>query len=230
MLLLDPASFSQSTHVPMTTIPESVEQMNSAPRSTGRGRSADQLRRAELAQIHIAKSQLGLDDETYRAMLWSVGRVKSSSDLDWRGRKAVLDHLKRSGFKVKAKPQSRQLDLDAESRKARKLWLLLGETGELRDTSERALAAYVHRVAKVDDLRFTDGKQIERVIESLKKWCVRVWRRHIGERIQSVHDLQGEALEVAIDTFVQGHSLRGSRTFEAVQKAWEAASEDHAAS
>lgn len=191
-------------------------------------RNADQLRRAEIAQIHIAKSQLGMDDDTYRAMLWSVGRVKSSSDLDWRGRKAVLDHLKRSGFKVQAKQQTRKLDMDAESRKARKLWLLLGEAGELRDTSERALAAYVHRVAKVDDLRFTDGKQIERVIESLKKWCVRVWRRRIGERIQSVRNLQGDALENAIDAFVQSHSSRGKRTFEAVQKAWEAAVKDHA--
>ncbi|MCR6667570.1 MAG: regulatory protein GemA [Methyloversatilis sp.] len=46
-------------------------------------RTADQLRRAEIAQIHIAKSQLGMDDDTYRAMLWSVGRVRSSSN--WTG-------------------------------------------------------------------------------------------------------------------------------------------------
>ncbi len=193
-------------------------------------RSADQLRRAEIAQIHIAKSQLSMDDDTYRAMLWSVGRVKSSSDLDWRGRKAVIDHLKRSGFKVKAKQQTRKLDMDAESRKARKLWLLLGEAGELRDTSERALAAYVHRIAKVDDLRFTDGKQIERVIESLKKWCVRVWRRRLGERIQAAGQLDGAALECELESFIQSCSGRGTHTFEAVQAAWDrAAKKDHAA-
>lgn len=61
-------------------------------------RTADQLRKAELAQIHIAKAQLGLDEDTYRAMLWTVGRVKSSADLDWAGRKRVLDHLKAKGF------------------------------------------------------------------------------------------------------------------------------------
>lgn len=142
-------------------------------------RTADQLRRAEIAQIHIAKSQLGMDDDTYRAMLWSVGRVRSSSELDWRGRKAVLDHLKRSGFKVQAKPQSRRLDLDAESRKARAIWLLLAATGELRDTSEKALAAFVKRLVGVDDLRFTTGAQVTTVIESLKKWCVRVWIKRL---------------------------------------------------
>jgi phage gp16-like protein len=192
-------------------------------------RTSDQLRRAEIAQIHIAKSQLGMDDDTYRAMLWSVGRVRSSSDLDWRGRKAVLDHLKRSGFKVQAKPQTRRLDLDAESQKARKLWLLLGEAGELRDTSERALAAYVHRVAKVDDLRFTNGKQIERVIESLKKWCSRVWRRKLGEAIQARDGLTDEALENAVVAFIQSCSRRGTETFEAAQAAWDTWNKVHAA-
>jgi phage gp16-like protein len=51
-------------------------------------------RRRELAQIHIAKAQLGLDEETYRSMLWTVGRVRSAADLDYAGRNAVLEHRK----------------------------------------------------------------------------------------------------------------------------------------
>ena len=58
-----------------------------------------QPRNSALAQIHIAKVQLGMDDETYRAMLWGVARVKSSKDLDHAGRAKVLAHLKASGFK-----------------------------------------------------------------------------------------------------------------------------------
>lgn len=61
------------------------------------------LKRREITLIHIAKQQLGMDDETYRAMLWSVARVKSSTALDFAGRKKVLDHLKACGFKVAAK-------------------------------------------------------------------------------------------------------------------------------
>lgn len=56
-------------------------------------------RNADLAKIHIAKKQLGLDDEAYRAMLWTVARVKSSADLDEYGRKRVLEHMRRGGFK-----------------------------------------------------------------------------------------------------------------------------------
>lgn len=62
------------------------------------------IKRREITLIHIAKQQLGMDDDTYRAMLWSVARVKSSTQLDFAGRKNVLDHLKACGFKVAAKP------------------------------------------------------------------------------------------------------------------------------
>lgn len=67
-------------------------------------KTAADIRKRELAQIHVAKAQLGLDEETYRAMLWTVARVASSADLDWAGRKKVLDHLKAKGFKIKSRP------------------------------------------------------------------------------------------------------------------------------
>ncbi|MDR2220995.1 MAG: regulatory protein GemA [Methylobacillus sp.] len=61
-------------------------------------------RKRELAQIHIAKAQLGLDDETYRDMLWTVGRARSAGDLDHAGRRRVLEHLTARGWK-KSRPQ-----------------------------------------------------------------------------------------------------------------------------
>ena len=57
------------------------------------------VKQREIQLIHIAKQQLGMDDSTYRDMLWSVARVKSSTELDFAGRKKVLDHLKACGFK-----------------------------------------------------------------------------------------------------------------------------------
>lgn len=68
---------------------------------------ADQRRR-EIKLIHVGWQQLAmhdksLDEAAYRAMLWSVARVKSSKELDFAGRKKVLDHLKACGFKVAAK-------------------------------------------------------------------------------------------------------------------------------
>lgn len=64
-----------------------------------------QVRGNALAQIHIAKKQLGLDDDTYRDMLFGLARVRSAADLDHAGRQKVLDHLKASGFKPAAPKQ-----------------------------------------------------------------------------------------------------------------------------
>ena len=64
-------------------------------------RYAEQKREIQL--IKIAQKQLGMDDETYRAMLWTVARVKSSTELDFAGRSKVLDHLKACGWKPAVK-------------------------------------------------------------------------------------------------------------------------------
>jgi phage gp16-like protein len=58
-------------------------------------------RQSELAIIHIARQELGLDDETYRAMLHMCARVTSSADLDHAGRAKVIEHLKSRGWKPK---------------------------------------------------------------------------------------------------------------------------------
>lgn len=69
--------------------------------------TAHDLRRRELAAIHIGAAQLGMDtadksDESdYRRMLWSVARVRSAQDLDDAGRKRVLDHLRACGARFK---------------------------------------------------------------------------------------------------------------------------------
>jgi len=58
-------------------------------------------RNKDLAKIHLAKKQLGMDDDTYRAMLWTIGRELSAGKLDEYGRKAVLEHLQGCGAKFK---------------------------------------------------------------------------------------------------------------------------------
>ncbi len=138
---------------------------------------APDIRKRELAQIHIAKQQLGIDDETYRAMLWTVARVQSAGDLDFAGRKKVLDHLKSKGFKVKPARNAkttRPLASDEQSKKIRALWLELHTAGAVRDPSEKALAAYVKRMARVSALQWLTSAQASAVIESLKSWLERL--------------------------------------------------------
>lgn len=58
----------------------------------------------ELAKIHIAKKELGIDDDTYRDMLMQIAKVSSAADLSATGRAKVLEvleYLKSKGFKGK---------------------------------------------------------------------------------------------------------------------------------
>src|SRR3569832_2787985 len=64
--------------------------------------SRSETRARELGMIHVAKKQFQLDDDAYRAMLWSVARVQSAADLDAAGREAVIAHLKARGFRPTA--------------------------------------------------------------------------------------------------------------------------------
>jgi phage gp16-like protein len=129
-------------------------------------------KRKEIQLIHIAKQQLGMDDETYRAMLWSVARVKSSTELDFAGRKKVLDHLEACGWK-RSKPQPRKLADDPQSKKIRALWLELHKAGKVRNSSEEALCAFVKRQTGRDALQWLNTQEASGVIEELKKWLAR---------------------------------------------------------
>jgi len=145
--------------------------------------TADKTREREIRLIHVAKRELALDDETYRAMLWSVARVKSSSELDWTGRKKVLDHMKARGFKIKIggnKPANRSADDKRDKRygKARKLFSLLAEAGEVTHNTDTAFNAYIKRQTAMEHWRFLNGFQINTLIESLKTWCDRAGVKH----------------------------------------------------
>ncbi len=59
------------------------------------------------AVIHVAKSQLHMADEDYRALLLRVGGINSSADLDEPGFEAVMAELERLGFrKVRSHAQA----------------------------------------------------------------------------------------------------------------------------
>lgn len=60
------------------------------------------ISKGKLAQIHIAKQQLGLSDDEYRAILARTAGVSSSKDLTDRNVGAVLNEFRRLGFQPKA--------------------------------------------------------------------------------------------------------------------------------
>ena len=66
---------------------------------------ATRTKQTDLAKIHIGKKQLGLDDDTYRAMLHSVAGVNSAAKLNTKQRGDVIAHLKQCGASFKANPK-----------------------------------------------------------------------------------------------------------------------------
>jgi len=56
----------------------------------------------KLAQIHVAKAQLGLSDDEYRAILARTAGVSSAKELTDRNVGAVIHEFRRLGFQPKA--------------------------------------------------------------------------------------------------------------------------------
>lgn len=130
------------------------------------GSPADR-RRAELAKIHLAKKQLGLSDADYRAVLWAIGRVESSADLDDHGRRKLIAHFESRGFKpapprrVKTRPQARPA-ADKAALLA-KLDAQLAEAGRPRAYAD-AIAMSRFKVARVEWL---GDAQLYKIVQML---------------------------------------------------------------
>ncbi len=129
--------------------------------------TANDTRRRELAKIHLAAKQLGMDDETYRDMLWAIARVRSAKDLDEAGRRRVLDHLKSVGFKPKpGSPRpGRPHNLGSEERGPQ-----LAKIEAMLTSAGRAWA-YADGIAKkmfhVDRVTFCNPEQLRKIIAAL---------------------------------------------------------------
>lgn len=131
--------------------------------------AAPDHRRRELAQIHIAKKQLGMDDSTYREMLWTCARVRSSGDLDYAGRQRVLEHLKRCGFVV-ARPAAGNAEwgwidrAPAEKQKMlRKIVAMLRAAGRGRAYAD----GMCKKMFSVERLEFCAPDQLHKIISAL---------------------------------------------------------------
>ena len=125
------------------------------PRSDTRAR--------ELGMIHVAKKQLKLDDDAYRAMLWSVARVHSSADLDATGREAVIAHLKARGFRVAAGSKRRPKPPADRAALVAKIRALLIDAGR-PDTYADGIARNMFAVERFE---WCEPDQLRRIVAAL---------------------------------------------------------------
>ncbi|EEK8237769.1 regulatory protein GemA [Salmonella enterica] len=141
--------------------------------------------RARLIQfIHIAKSQMGMDTDTYRQMLLSITGVISTSTMNPGQLNKVLATMKAKGFVVKPSRKARttrQLADYPQAKKLRALWLEMYAQGIVRDSSEEALRRWVKRETGVDGLQWLEADKASTAIEKLKKWQERELQKLRGE-------------------------------------------------
>jgi len=134
------------------------------PRATPDGLSAKKI-----ALLHVAKKQLGLDDDSYRDILGRCGGVESAADLDEVGFLYVMKYLTTLGFRSTwtqrtfgnrpnmASPAQVELmrDLSAEAYGP--------DEGDVKPNAW--LAKYHH----IGALRFVDARKASKVIHALRQ-------------------------------------------------------------
>jgi len=156
--------------------------------------------------IHVAKRDLGLDEELYRQIL--VGATSkgdnqgkaSCSDMTIKQLESVLDYLKRNGWKPKQKnnysPKTRGKAGAGVIDKIRALWIDMYKIGITNDGSEHALNRWVKRttapmnksqgIERVDWLLKAHGNIAQKTLESLKRWQKRVRTNWLNEDLRTI--------------------------------------------
>ena len=133
-----------------------------------------QVNRAMLAKVHVAKKQLGLDDDSYRAIVTRITGHDSAGKASTGDLERLLAEFTRLGFKaapaISAKPWVR---------KVYAIWRELAPL--LDDATDATLAAFVARQTHSDrnpqgisKPEWLDAKEATKVIQGLEGWLARV--------------------------------------------------------
>ncbi|OEC55641.1 gp16 family protein [Pseudomonas sp. AP42] len=123
-------------------------------------------RNLQLSKIHIAKKDLGLDDETYRALLARVAGVRSAKDLTPRQTGAVLAEFARLGWEpAQVKKQGRKAPTAAPDRAK-----LVGKIEAFLAEAKRSWAyadGMALRMFKVERVEWLDPGQLQKMVAAL---------------------------------------------------------------
>ncbi|MHA7855396.1 gp16 family protein [Marinobacter shengliensis] len=154
-------------------------------------------RKGVLAQIHIARKELALDDDTYRQMIATVtGGKRSCSDCNVAELHKIVQHMKERGFKAKPRKRVAQYpgkphNLDAQPM-LQKIEALLAELKAPWSYAD-AIAKRQYKVERVAWLRTVE--QYTGVIAALdveleKRRLLSALERHLEEQNLTMEDLE----------------------------------------
>lgn len=123
-------------------------------------------RKKLLAQLHIARKDMALEEESYRALLYRVTGQTSAKELTDAQMKAVISEFERLGWnkeRFKRFAAGNRPDI----RKVFAIWGSLRDHLECRG-SRAGLRAFVERQIGVSDPNFLNPAQARQMIEALK--------------------------------------------------------------
>lgn len=133
--------------------------------------------RSSIAAIHVAKNQLGLDDDLYRAKLLKITGKASTKDMTEAERQHVLTVFRNEGFSPASntrRPNGRRQLSGKFAKKLQALWIAAYNLGIVRNRDDDALEAFVTRQTGIAAERFLHhADDAAKVIEALKKWMAR---------------------------------------------------------
>lgn len=171
---------------------------------------------SSLAALHVAKKQLGLDDDTYRAKLKVITGKTSAKEMTEAERQKVITALRRDGFAPSAAKAPRKKLAGRFAAKLQALWIAAYNLGIIEDRDDAALLAFVKRQTGIDHAQFLrHADDASKVIEALKAWMAREgrvdWR--IDKFTPDFAKADGYKIARAQWTFLVGHaqaSIRGA--------------------
>ena len=145
------------------------------------------ISKAILSKIHIAKQQLGLEDDTYRALLARVSGVQSAKDLTDKQASMVLKEFERLGFKpMPSKTKGKPHNFDALPNQIKKIEAVLADIGMPWAYAD-AIARQMFKVQRVAWLR--KPAQLDAIIAALH---VEQEKRQLLATIDRLLDSLGE--------------------------------------
>lgn len=130
-------------------------------------------RNQQLSKIHIAKKDLGLDDDSYRAMLMRIAGKTSSKDLSPLQMANVLRELERLGWqpkrgRAKPKPAADRAKLVG------KIEAQLADAGRSWEYGD----GIAKRLYKVEKVEWLNPEQLRGVVAALSYDAKRRGRQH----------------------------------------------------
>jgi phage gp16-like protein len=130
---------------------------------------------SSIAAIHVAKKQLGLDEDTYRAKLQVITGKTSVKDMTEDERQKVISAFRQNGFKpVERRQDGRQKLTGQFAKKLQALWIGGYNLGVVENRDDTAMLAFVKRQTGLDHTRFLHyADDARKAIEGLKAWLHR---------------------------------------------------------